>query len=401
VTLDRAAAVADAIVVAAGSSARMSGVDKLAASVGGRPLLAWTLDAVAAAPAVDRLVVVTAPDRVDGLRDATWLPSSVASVVAGGDRRQASVAAGLAELDRLDARSGSGEADHRVVLVHDGARPLVTPALVEAVAQAAAAHGAAVPVVPIAETVKRIEDGRVAATIDRTSLATAQTPQGVRRSILRAAFERFGPDAATFTDEAALLEACSIPVHVIDGDPGNVKVTLPADLARAEAALLARGAMTRTGIGHDSHPFGPGAPLVLGGVRIDGAPRLHGHSDGDVALHAVCDALLGAAGLGDLGRLFPAGPATPEGVASGDLLEEVVRRVAAARWRPASVDLTIVAARPKLASRLDAIREALAGALGIEPARVNVKASTGNLDGMEGAGRGMSAIAIAVLEPAR
>jgi 2-C-methyl-D-erythritol 4-phosphate cytidylyltransferase / 2-C-methyl-D-erythritol 2,4-cyclodiphosphate synthase len=401
VTLDRAAAVADAIVVAAGSSARMSGVDKLAASVGGRPLLAWTLDAVSAAPAVDRVVVVTAPDRVHALRDATWLPSSVASVVAGGDRRQASVAAGLAELDRLDARAGSGEADHRVVLVHDGARPLVTPALVEAVAEAAAAHGAAIPVVPIAETVKRIEEGRVAATIDRTSLATAQTPQGVRRSILRAAFERFGRDAATFTDEAALLEACSIPVHVIDGDPGNVKVTLPADLARAEAALVARGAMTRTGIGHDSHPFGPGAPLVLGGVRIDGAPRLHGHSDGDVALHAVSDALLGAAGLGDLGRLFPAGPATPEGVASGDLLEEVVRRVAGAGWRPASVDLTIVAARPKLASRLDAIREALAAALGIEPVRVNVKASTGNLDGMEGAGRGMSAIAIAVLEPAR
>ena len=379
----------------------MSGVDKLAASVGGRPLLAWTLDAVSAAPAVDRVVVVTAPDRVHALRDATWLPSSVASVVAGGDRRQASVAAGLAELDRLDAGAGSGEVDHRVVLVHDGARPLVTPALVEAVAQAAAAHGAAIPVVPIAETVKRIEEGRVAATIDRTSLATAQTPQGVRRSILRAAFERFGRDAATFTDEAALLEACSIRVHVIDGDPGNVKVTLPADLARAEAALVARGAMTRTGIGHDSHPFGPGAPLVLGGVRIDGAPRLHGHSDGDVALHAVCDALLGAAGLGDLGRLFPAGPATPEGVASGDLLSEVVRRVAGAGWRPASVDLTIVAARPKLASRLDAIREALAAALGIEPARVNVKASTGNLDGMEGAGRGMSAIAIAVLEPAR
>ncbi|HEU5203278.1 MAG TPA: 2-C-methyl-D-erythritol 4-phosphate cytidylyltransferase [Candidatus Limnocylindrales bacterium] len=400
-TLDRAAAVADAIVVAAGSSARMSGVDKLAASVGGRPLLAWTLDAVSAAPAVDRVVVVTAPDRVHALRDATWLPSSVASVVAGGDRRQASVAAGLAELDRLDAGGGSGQADHRVVLVHDGARPLVTPALVEAVAEAAAAHGAAIPVVPIAETVKRIEEGRVAATIDRTSLATAQTPQGVRRSILRAAFERFGRDAATFTDEAALLEACSIPVHVIDGDPGNVKVTLPADLARAEAALLARGAMTGTGIGHDSHPFGPGAPLVLGGVRIDGAPRLHGHSDGDVALHAVCDALLGAAGLGDLGRLFPAGPATPEGVASGDLLEEVLGRVAGAGWRPASVDLTIVAARPKLASRLEAIREALAAALGIEPARVNVKASTGNLDGMEGAGRGMSAIAIAVLEAAR
>jgi 2-C-methyl-D-erythritol 4-phosphate cytidylyltransferase / 2-C-methyl-D-erythritol 2,4-cyclodiphosphate synthase len=400
VALDRTGAVADAIVVAAGTSARMGGVDKLSAPIGGRPLLAWTLDALAAAPVVGRLVVVTAPDRLEALRDATWLPSSVAAIVAGGDRRQASVAAGLAELDRLDAGSGEATPDDRVVLVHDGARPLVTPALVQAVAEAAAEHGAAIPVIPIGETVKRIEDGRVAATIDRTPLATAQTPQGVRRSILRAAFERFAADdAATFTDEAALLEACSIPVHVIDGDPGNVKVTLPADLERAEAALGARGAAIRTGIGHDSHPFGPGVPLVLGGVPIKGAPRLHGHSDGDVALHAVCDALLGAAGLGDLGRLFPAGPGTPEGIASAALLEEVLRRVASAGWRPLSVDLTIVAARPRLGSHLDAMGEAIAAALGLDPARVNVKASTGNLDGMEGAGRGMSAIAIALLEP--
>jgi len=400
-TADRAAALADAIVVAAGTSARMGGVDKLAAPIAGRPLLAWTLDALAGTPAVGRLVVVTAPERIDALRDAPWLPPSVVAVVSGGDRRQASVAAGLAELDRLDG-AGDGPTDDRVVLVHDGARPLVSRALVEAVAEAAAAHGAAIPVVPIGETVKRIEDGHVTSTLDRTSLATAQTPQGVRRSILRAAFERFaasGPD--TFTDEAALLEACSIPVHVIDGDPGNVKVTLPADLARAEAVLGTTSSTVRTGIGHDSHPFGPGMPLVLGGVLIDGAPRLHGHSDGDVAIHAICDALLGAAGLGDLGRLFPVGPDTPAGIASGTLLDEVLRQVAAAGWRPASADLTIVAARPKLGSRLDAMREAIASALGLDVARVNVKASTGNLDGMEGAGRGISALALAVVEPAR
>ena len=397
---DRAAALADAIVVAAGTSARMGGVDKLAAPIGGRPLLAWTLDALAAAAVVGRLVVVTVPERIDVLRDAPWLPSSVIAVVPGGERRQASVAAGLAELDRLDG-AGAASGDP-VVLVHDGARPLVSPALAAAVAEAAAAHGAAIPVVPIGETVKRIEDGRVAATLDRTTLATAQTPQGVRRSILRAAFEQFDANGpATFTDEAALLEACSIPVHVIDGDPGNIKVTVPADLARAEAALGTSSSAIRTGIGHDSHPFGPGMPLVLGGVRIEGAPRLHGHSDGDVALHAICDALLGAAGLGDLGRLFPAGPETPVGISSGAFLDEVRRRLDAAGWRPASVDLTIVAARPKLGARLDPMRRAIASALGLEPARVNVKASTGNLDGMEGGGRGISALAVAVVEPAR
>jgi 2-C-methyl-D-erythritol 4-phosphate cytidylyltransferase / 2-C-methyl-D-erythritol 2,4-cyclodiphosphate synthase len=392
-------AVADAIVVAAGSSSRMGGIDKLAARIGGRPLLSWTLDALVAAPALDRLVVVTAPDRVATLRAAEWLPASVVAVVAGTDRRQGSVAAGLDALDRLD-RDARHAAVDRVVLVHDGARPLVAPALVEAVATAAATHGAAIPVVPMGETVKRIEDGRVAATIDRAALATAQTPQGMRRSILREAFGRFPADGdETFTDEAALLEACSIPVHVVDGDPGNIKVTLPADLARAESALGHRSGAARTGIGHDSHPFGPGRPLVLGGIRIDAAPRLYGHSDGDVVLHAMCDALLGGAGMGDLGRVFPAGPQTPTGIDSGVLLADVLGRVEVAGWRPASVDVTIVAARPRLGEQLDAMRIAIAAGLGVDVERVNVKASTGNLDGMEGAGRGISALAIAVLEP--
>ena len=197
-------------------------------------------------------------------------------------------------------------------------------------------------------------------------------------------------------------------VHAIDGEPGNIKVTLPADLQRAEAAIRARmggaagaaATSTRIGIGHDSHPFGPGSPLVLGGVDLPGAPRLHGHSDGDVALHAVCDAVLGAAGLGDLGRLFPAGPSTPQGIASTSMLADVVARVAAAGFRPASLDLTIVAARPRLGDRLAAMRDAIAAALDLDPAFVNVKASTGNLDGMAGAGRGISAVAIVTLERA-
>ena len=154
--------------------------------------------------------------------------------------------------------------------------------------------------------------------------------------------------------------------------------------------------MTRVGIGHDSHPFGPGEPLALGGIVIDGAPRLSGHSDGDVALHALADALLGAAGLGDLGRLFPADSRTPRGIASAELLAEVRDRVAAAGWRPASVDLTIVAARPRLARapRRDARRRSRRS-LGLDREAVNVKASSGNLDGSEGAGRGISALAVA------
>jgi 2-C-methyl-D-erythritol 2,4-cyclodiphosphate synthase len=283
------------------------------------------------------------------------------------------------------------------VLVHDGARPLVPSALVEAVVAAAERYGAAIPVLPVSETLKRLDGDLVESTVDRSGLAVAQTPQGVRRSLLRDALANGAAADGTWTDEAALLEACRIAVHVVPGEAANLKVTVPADLERATALLGGMGAAPRSGIGHDHHPFGPGQPLLLGGIEIAGAPRLHGHSDGDVALHAVADALLGAAGLGDLGRLFPAGPATPAGVASSDLLRAVVGHLAEAGWRPATLDLTIVAARPRLAGHLDAIRAVLAAQLDIRPERVSVKASTGNLSGEDGAGRSISALALATI----
>lgn len=390
----RSVATADVVVVAAGSSTRMRGVDKLAAPIGGRPLLAWTLDAFARAPIVERVVVVSSPARVAALRDAAWLPAGVTSVVAGGARRQESVAAGVAELERLGARGD------RVILVHDGARPAVQPILAAQVIQATATHGAAIPVLPVAETLKRIGRGVVRGTVDRQGLAFAQTPQGVRLAVLREAYARFPPDGPdTFTDEAALLEACTIPVRVLPGQPDNLKVTLPEDLDRAAAILAASG--PRVGLGDDFHPFGPGEPLALGGIEIAGAPRLHGHSDGDVVLHAVADALLGAAGMGDLGRLFPSDRRTRRGIASSELLTDVVSRVARAGLRPTSVDITIVAARPRLAARLDDMRARVAELLWVRADQVNVKASTGNLAGTDGAGRGISARAVASLERAR
>ena len=383
----------------------MGGTDKLVHEIGGRPLLAWSIDAIGGLEAVERIVLVTGADRVEAIRSAAWLPSRVVAVVAGGTRRHESVAAGLAALDALDAAAGRVPTDERVVLVHDGARPLATAGLAARILAAAAEHGAAIPVVPVAETIKRIDGDRVAATVDRTDLAAAQTPQGARRGLLRDAFRRFPPAGLeTWTDEAALLEACRIAVHAIAGEPSNFKVTLPADLVRAEEALAGAGPMTstpRVGLGTDSHPFGPGTPLSLGGVVIEGAFRLHGHSDGDVVLHAVADALLGAAGLGDLGRLFPAGPETPRGIASGELLAEVVRRTHAAGYRPLALDVTIVAARPRLAGRLDEIQAAIAAIVGLPAGSVNVKASSGNLAGMEGAGRGISAHAIATLDTTR
>ena len=287
------------------------------------------------------------------------------------------------------------------MLVHDGARPFVPAALVEAVVAATERHGAAIPVLRVHETLKRVVDDRVESTVDRSDVAAAQTPQGVRRSLLREALASGAAMSGSWTDEAALLEACRIPVHVVPGEPANLKVTVPADLERAAALLGGTGAQTRSGLGHDQHPFGPGEPLRLGGIEITGAPRLYGHSDGDVALHAVAEALLGAAGLRDLGQMFPAGPTTPAGVASRDLLQAALERHHDGGRRPVTIDLTIVAARPRLASHLDAMRDGLARQLGIDRDCVSVKASTGNLGGEEGAGRAISALALATVEAAR
>jgi 2-C-methyl-D-erythritol 4-phosphate cytidylyltransferase / 2-C-methyl-D-erythritol 2,4-cyclodiphosphate synthase len=390
----------DVIVVAAGASRRMGGIDKVMAPIGGRPVLAWSLGAFAASPLTARIVVVASDENLAAISEADWLPRRVTQVAAGGPRRQESVAIGVESLRSRTRGHPADDRMDRVILIHDGARPVVSPSLINAVAYAAQRHGAAIPILPVAETVKRVDGGFVVETVDRTDLATAQTPQGVRASVLLAAYERYPPRGPeTWTDEAALLEACRIPVHVVAGESSNIKVTLPDDLRQAQAAL-GGGCGARVGFGQDSHPFGPGEPLALGGIVIDGAPRLHGHSDGDVVLHAVCDALLGAAGLGDLGRTFPAGPETPEGIASTVMLGEVVRRIGAAGWTVGNLDVTIVAARPRLGARLDAMRAAIAGTLGVAAGRVNVKASTGNLGGDEGAGRSITAVAVASLDPA-
>jgi 2-C-methyl-D-erythritol 4-phosphate cytidylyltransferase/2-C-methyl-D-erythritol 2,4-cyclodiphosphate synthase len=248
-------------------------------------------------------------------------------------------------------------------------------------------------VLVVPDSLKRIADGVVTGVVDRAGMARAQTPQGARRELLLPAIEALAEGHETFGDEAELLSRHGIPVHAVPGEPAALKVTDQADLPIVEA--LARGGALRRGWGFDSHPFGPLDGLRLGGIEIEEAPRLHGHSDGDVVLHALCDALLGAARLGDLGRLFPAGDARTRGIDSRELVRDVVARLADAGCRPLRGDIAIRAARPRLgAARLDGMARTIEQLLELEAGSAAVSAATGNLSGDEGAGRVISATAL-------
>jgi 2-C-methyl-D-erythritol 4-phosphate cytidylyltransferase/2-C-methyl-D-erythritol 2,4-cyclodiphosphate synthase len=371
-------AFADAVIVAAGASSRMGGVDKIDAPILGRSMLSWSLDALAAAKTVRQLIVVAVPGRVEALATDARIARDRLTVIAGGAERSDSV------------RNGLAATDAEVVLVHDAARPLASPTLIDSVAHAAAEHGAAIPVVAVHDSLKRT-DGTA---VDRAGLWCAQTPQAARRELLERAFAAAA--SATFTDEAALLESAGIAVATVPGEVANLKVTEPADLELVRAIAAGRAGEARIGFGSDSHPFGPGDGLRLGGIEIPEAPRLHGHSDGDVVLHAVTTAVLAAAGMGDIGRAFPADDPRTADAPSDDLLTEVIARLAQADLRPSSVSVGIVGARPGLGGdRLDAMRARIAGLVGLAEELVSVSASTGNLSGDEGAGRAISATAVA------
>ena len=275
--------------------------------------------------------------------------------------------------------------------MHDGARPLVSPALVSRVVEGVRRHGAAIPALPVVDALKRAEGHIITGSAERSGLYRAQTPQGARRELLLAAAEAHAHLDEDIPDEADLLGREGVPVAVVPGDPANIKVTLPEDLVLARR-LAGESAVARVTMGSDSHPFGAGEGLRLGGLLIETAPRLHGHSDGDAVLHALCDALLAASGGGDLGRLFPSGERHTQGIDSRELVAEVMRRFKASDQRLTGIDVTILGARPHLGGqRLDAMALIIAGLVGLDHARVSVKAVTGNLSGDEGAGRVISA----------
>jgi 2-C-methyl-D-erythritol 4-phosphate cytidylyltransferase / 2-C-methyl-D-erythritol 2,4-cyclodiphosphate synthase len=395
-----------AILVAAGRSSRM-GSDKLWIDLWGRPTWRWSLDTLLSVPGLVRLAVAVPADAVD--RYTAALPEAERDrclVVPGGEARADSVIAGIWALTR------AGHDDETIVLVHDAARPGLTPELVTAVAEAAIGGDAAVvPVVPVADSMKRVRAERVAGPIDRDEVVAAQTPQAARLGALRASIEEAHAWGRPITDDAGALAAAGVPVRVIPGDPANQKLTERADLVAMRALLAARSTPVmepagstdlpggvRCGIGFDAHRLEDGRPMRIGGVTFDDVPRgPAGHSDGDAALHALIDALLGAARLGDVGSLFPSDDVAWEGADSADLVARAVRRLAEHGWRPVSADVAVAIAHPPLAPRRDELAARIAGLLGIDPASVSIKGTTSDGLGFAGS-EGLAAWAVAVIE---
>jgi len=369
-------------IVAAGGAGHRAGVAKQWIALGGESAVRRSARSLAACDLVDAIaLVVPAGEEQRGVREVVGIDKPI-RVVPGGAARADSVRAGLAALG-----------DCAVVLVHDAARPFASPALARAVALAAARDGAALAALGAVDTVKRGEGQQVRETLDRRTIWLAQTPQGFRADVLRRAFAAAGGAAAEATDECQLVERLGEPVTLVPGEAGNFKITTAGDVARARALTEAPVAM---GVGYDVHPFAPGRRLVLGGVAFEG-DGLMGHSDADICAHAIGDAILGAAGLGDLGRHFPDTDPRWKGVSSLLLLGEIAGKAAELGWRVGNCDVTLAARRPRIAPRAGEMRARLAEALGVAPAQVNVKATTGEGLGFVGRGEGIAAHAVALL----
>jgi 2-C-methyl-D-erythritol 4-phosphate cytidylyltransferase/2-C-methyl-D-erythritol 2,4-cyclodiphosphate synthase len=381
-----------AAIIAAGGRGVRFGADrpKQFLDIGGRSILELSVAALAASEHIQEIVVALPEDHVDAggkaLRQAIGRPISV---VAGGARRQDSVANAFAKASK----------DADIVLIHDAARPFVTRDVIDRAINGAQKHGAAIAAMAVRDTVKQAGDAfadgsrLIRATIPRDSVFLAQTPQAFRREILARALEE-GKDVDV-TDEAMLVERLGLPVHVVEGDARNVKITTQEDLAAAKAALQAP--LIRIGNGYDLHRLVAGRPLILAGVTISFELGLDGHSDADIVCHAVTDAILGAAGAGDIGRLFPDTDPRWKGANSIALLEGAVARVHDAGYRVSNVDVTVIAQKPKLLPYLDEMRANLAAALGVDPSAVSVKGKTN--EGVDSMGRGesMACHAVALL----
>jgi len=393
----RVGATCAAVVPAAGRGERVgSPCNKLLLPLAGKPVLARTLAALDACPEIAAIILavreqereaICALVRAHGIR-------KVREVVAGGASRQESVYHGVQAVpDEIP-----------LVAVHDGARPLILPSQITACIEEAARVGAALLALPVTDTLKEVDpEGQVRRTLDRSCVWRAQTPQVFRRDWLLDAHRRAAAEGYQATDCCDLLERLGYPVKVVPGSPENIKITSPQDFAIAEGILRERSgqkpgmAGVRVGFGYDAHRLAPGRALVLGGVRIPYERGLEGHSDADVLLHAVTDALLGAIAAGDIGRLFPPTDPAYKDADSRLFLRRAGECVRERGMRILCVDATLMAEAPKIAPYVPQMRAAIAETLQIELDRVSVKATTTEGMGFTGRGEGMAAQAVATV----
>lgn len=384
------------LVVAAGRGTRMGGSrPKQYLPVGGRPLIARTLERLAHAdPEAMILTVIHKDDRAYYEKSLVYVSenSRLLPVAVGGASRQDSVRAGLETLSEL-------EHPPDIVLIHDGARLFPTAALISRAKEAARRYGAAVPGLVVTDTVKQVDEGeRVVGTPARTTLRAVQTPQAFRFELIHAAhMAAEAAGARDLTDDAAIAEWAGHPVHVFAGDAGNMKVTGPEDIVLAEARLSRECPDIRMGQGYDVHAFGPGDHVCLGGLKVPHSKGLVGHSDADVLSHAITDALYGALGDGDIGSHFPPSDPQWKGAKSSIFLAAAADAVRSRGGMIANIDATVVCEQPKIGPHRDAIRTRIAEVVGLSPDRVAVKATTSERLGFTGREEGIATLAVATV----
>lgn len=381
------------LIVAAGRGRRFGGeLPKQYAQLQGVPVLTHTIRAFAAHPAVSHVLAVIHPDDrplYDEAVEALGVTPALLEPVPGGAERQDSVRMGLEALEKLAPEK---------VLIQDGARPFATPALITRVIEALDAHPAALPCVAVTDTLKRVGDGLVGQTVDRTNLARAQTPQGFRYDAILAAHLAAAGDA--LTDDAAVAERAGLEIALVEGAEENLKITTKDDLDRAHAMLAAKLGDVRVGNGFDVHKFGePGSAteIMMCGIAVPHDAELIGHSDADVGLHSLTDAILGAIGAGDIGQHFPPSDPQWKGAASWKFLAHAAALVKERGGVIASGDITIICERPKVGPHRAAMRAKVAEILGLPEDRISVKATTTEEMGFTGRREGIAAQATATV----
>lgn len=381
-----------AILVAAGTGSRAgSGSPKQYRRIGGEPVIRRALKLFTDHPRIAAIQPVIRPDDEQAFTAASADLRKCLEPVPGGATRQASVRAGLEALAR--------NAPPETVLVHDAARPFVSPALVERAISAAAKTGAAVPALPVTDTVKRVDaNGSITETVNRSALRVVQTPQAFRFGPFLDAHRRAASEGREdFTDDAALMEWAGVEVTTFEGETGNIKLTTADDFRRAEAMHLNALADVRTGTGFDVHAFCDGDHVTLGGVKIPHSRALSGHSDADVLLHALTDAILGAIADGDIGVHFPPSDDRWRGANSETFLSFAAKRVRDNGGTIAHLDSSLICEAPKIGPHRDQMRQRIAEICGIDISRVGIQATTNEGLGFIGRGEGIAAMATATI----